>query len=124
MKRLVFIVMVGLLAMAILSVGCAKTTPAPAPAATTQNVTGTLKDLNTPDDPGKDVVTVTTPQGDKTFNLTADTTYSIEGRSCLLADVGKAVDEGNVTYECTVVLTGLTPYAEEQAALAIYVTKK
>lgn len=123
MKRLVFVVTVGLLAMAILSVGCAKTTPAPA-APTTQNVTGVLKDLNTPDDAGKDVVTITTPQGEKTFTLTANTTYSLEGRSCLLADVGKAADEGNVTYECTVVLTGLTPYGDDQAALAIYVTKK
>lgn len=122
MKRLVFIVTVGLLAMAILSVGCAKTTPTPA--ATTQNVTGVLKDLNTATDPGKDVVTITTPQGDKTFNLTADTTYSIAGRSCVLAELGKTVDEGNVTYECTVVLAGLTPYADDTAAMAVYVTKK
>ena len=123
MNRLIFGLTVGLLAMAILSVGCAKTTPAPA-APTTQNVTGILKDLNTPDDPGKDVVVVQTPQGEKIIPITANTTYSIEGKTCLLADVGKAVDEGNVTYECTVILTGLTPYAEEQAAMAIYVTKK
>lgn len=122
MKRLVFVVTVGLLAMAILSVGCTKTTPEPA--ATTQNVTGTLKDLNTPDDAGKDLVTITTPQGDKTFNLAADTTYSIEGRSCVLAELGKTVDEGNVTYECTVVLSGLTPYTDDTAAIAVYVTKK
>lgn len=123
MKRLVFVVTVGLLAMAILSVGCAKTTPEPA-APTTQNVTGVLKDLNTPDDAGKDLVTITTPQGDKTFNLTADTTYSIEGRSCVLAELGKTVDEGNVTYECTVVLAGLSPYTDDTAAMAVYVTKK
>ena len=122
MKRLVFVVTVGLLAMAILSVGCAKATPTPA--ATTQNVTGTLKDLNTPDDAGKDVVTITTPQGDKTFNLAANTTYSIEGRSCLLAELGKAVDEGNVTYECTVVLAGVSPYADDASVIAVYVTKK
>ena len=123
MRRLVFVVTVGLLAMAILSVGCAKTTPAPA-APTAQNVTGILKDLNTPAEPGKDVVTVQTPQGLRTFPITANTTYSLEGRTCLLTDVNKVVDEGNVTYECTVVLAGLTAYGDDQAALAIYVTKK
>ena len=123
MKRLIFVVTMVLLAMVVLSGGCA-TKETPAPAAPTQNVTGTLKDINTPDDPGKDVVTVQTPQGDKTFPVTANTAYSIEGKTCLLADVGKAVDEGNVTYECTIVLTGLTEYADEQSVLAIYVTKQ
>lgn len=120
MKRLVFVVTMVLLAMVVLSTGCTKT-PAPA---TTSNVTGVLKDLNTPDDAGKDLVTITTPQGDKTFNLAADTTYSIEGRSCILAELGKTVDEGNVTYECTVVLSGLSPYADDAATMAVYVTKK
>ena len=123
MRKLVFIVTVGLLAVAILSAGCAKTTPAPA-APTTQNVTGTLKVLNTPDDPGKDVVTIQTPQGEKTFVLAADTTYSIEGRSCVLAELGKAVDEGNVTYECTVILAGISPYGDDTAAMAVYVKKQ
>ncbi len=124
MKRLIFTVAVVLLASMILSAGCApKKTPAPA-APTTQNVTGILKDINTPDEPGKDVVVVQTPQGEKIIPITANTTYSIEGKTCFLAEVGKAVDEGNVTYECTVVLTGLGPYEDEQAARAIYVTKK
>ncbi len=122
MRKLVFVVTVGLLAVAILSAGCAKT-PAPA-APTTQNVTGTLKVLNTPDDPGKDVVTIQTPQGEKTFVLTAGTTYSIEGRSCVLAELGKAVDEGNVTYECTVILAGISPYGDDTAAMAVYVKKQ
>lgn len=124
MKRVILVGTAVLLAMAILSVGCAKTTPTPAPAATTHNVTGTLKDLNTPTEPGKDVVSIQTPQGTQNFTITANTTYSLEGRTCLLADVNKVVDEGNVTYECTVVLTGLTPYGDDQAALAIYVKKK
>ncbi len=123
MKRLVFVATVVLLATTVLSVGCGTKTPAPA-APTTQNVTGVLKDLNTATDPGKDVVTITTPQGDKTFNLAADTTFSIEGRSCVLAELGKTVDEGNATYECTVVLAGLSPYGDDTAAMAVYVTKK
>ena len=120
MKKLVFVVTVALLAMAILAVGCAKT-PAPA---TTSNVTGVLTEINTPDDPGPDVVIVETPQGPQTIPITAATTYSIEGRSCILADVGKVADEGNVTYECTVVVTGMSPYGDDTAAVAIYVTKK
>ncbi len=121
MKRLVFVTMVILLAMAILAVGCARTPPAPA---TTQNVTGVLKNLNTPDNPGKDTVTIQTPGGDKTFALSANTTFSVEGRSCTLEQVGQAVDEGNVTYECTVVMAGLTPAGEDTSVLAVYVRKK
>ena len=99
MKRLIFVVTVGLLAMAILSTGCA-TKATPAPAATTQNITGVLKDLNTPAEPGKDVVTIQTPQGLQTFPLTANTTYSLEGKTCLLNDVGKVLETGNATYQC------------------------
>ena len=123
--KIVFMVTGVLMVMVILSVGCANTKPASVPAAsTTQNVTGILKDLNTPSDPGKDVVVVQTPQGEQIIPITANTTYSIEGKTCFLAEVGKAVDEGNVTYECTVVLTGLDPYGGEESARAVYVTKK
>ena len=98
MNRLIFGLMGGFLVLTALFVGCAKTTPAPA--APTQNVTGVLKEINTPDDPGKDVVVVQTPEGEKTFPLTANTTYSLEGKTCLLNDVGKVLETANATYQC------------------------
>ena len=108
--------------MAILLVGCAKATPVPA--GTTQNVTGILKQLNTPDEPGKDVVVVQTPQGEKIIPLTDKTAYSIEGRTCLLANENKLVDEGNTTLQCTVVVEGLRPNPGEKGyALAVYIKK-
>ena len=117
MKRLVFVVTGVLLATAILSVGCgAKTTPAPA--APTQNVTGTLKDANTPAEAGQDVVTVETPQGLQTFPVTSNTTYTLEGKICTLEDINKAVEAANVSYNCTLV------YDEELGAIGVYVTKK
>ena len=100
MKRLVFVVTVGLLAMTILPVGCAKTTPAPT--APTQNVTGILKDINTPDDPGKDVVVVQTPQGEKTLPITTTTTFSLEGKACTLDQIA-ALDLAKASYNCTTV---------------------
>ena len=102
MKKLIFVVTGVLLVMVVLSAGCA-TKPAPVAPKAPETVTGILKDINTPDDPGKDVVVVQTPEGERTFPLTASTTYSLEGKTCLLPDVGKALDEGNVTYECTLV---------------------
>jgi len=98
MKRLLFVVTLGFLAMAILSVGCVKTTPAPA--TPTQNVTGVLTDLNTPAEPGKDVVTVQTPQGPQTFPITANTNFALEGQVCTLDDVGKVLATANATYQC------------------------
>ena len=106
MKRFVFVFTVVLLALAILSVGCGSTAPAapaaPAapPAATT--VTGILKDINTPTEPGKDVVVVQTPQGLQTLTITPDTKFTLEGGACPLEDAGKLTDQGNVTYNCTV----------------------
>ena len=91
---------------------------------TTHKLTGTLRQLNTPDEPGKDVVVVQTPQGDRIIPLTAQTTYNIEGRTCLLADADKAIMEGNTTYQCTVVVEGLGPNpGDEGYALALYVKK-
>ena len=102
MKRLVFLITGILLATAILSVSCGtKTTPAPA--APTQNVTGTLKDVNTPAEAGQDVVTVETPQGLQTLTITADTKITLDGDACPLEDIGKLVEAGNVTYNCTAI---------------------
>ena len=117
MKSLVFVVIGVLLAMVVLPVGCAKTPPV-APKAPTQNVTGTLKDVNTPADAGKDVVTVETPQGLQTFPVTSNTTYTLEGKICKLEDINKVVEAANVSYNCTIV------YDDELGAIGVYVTKK
>ncbi len=118
MKRFVFVVIGILLAMMILSVGCATKTPPAVPKAPIQNVTGTLKDANTPVEAGQDVVTVETPQGLRTFPLTSNTTYTLEGKICSLEDINKAVEAANVSYNCTLV------YDEELGAIGVYVTKK
>ena len=118
MKSLVFVVIGVLLAMVVLSVGCATKTPPAVPKAPTQNVTGTLKDANTPAEAGQDVVTVETPQGLQTFPVTSNTTYTLEGKICTLEDINKAVEAANVSYNCTLV------YDEELGAIGVYVTKK
>lgn len=103
MKKLAFVVMGVLLTVVmILSVGCATKAP-PAPAAPpTQEVTGTLKDVNTPAEAGKDVVTIQTPQGEKTLPITANTTFSLEGKACTLDQIA-ALDLAKVSYNCTTV---------------------
>lgn len=117
MKSPIFVVTGVLLAMVILSVSCApKATPAPK--APTQNVTGTLMDVNTPPEAGKDVVTVQTPQGLQTFPVTSNTTYTLEGKICTLEDINKVVEAANASYNCTLV------YDEELGAIGVYVTKK
>ena len=98
MKRLAFVVMGVLITMAALmalSAGCTSKAAKP-----TQNATGILKEVNTPAEPGKDVVTIQTPQGLQTFTLTADTTYSLKGQACALEDVGKVLGTANATYQC------------------------
>ena len=117
MRRFVFLITGILLATVILSVGCG-TKATPAPAAPTQNVTGVLKDVNTPAEAGKDVVTVETPQGLQTFPVTANTTYTLEGKTCTLEELNKVVEAANVSYNCTLV------YDEELGAIGVYVTKK
>lgn len=117
MNRLIFGLMGGFLVLTVLFVGCATKTTL-APAAPTQNVTGTLKDANTPAEAGKDVVTVETPQGLQTFLVTSNTTYTLEGKICSLEDINKAVEAANVSYNCTLV------YDEELGAIGVYVTKK
>lgn len=118
MKSLVFVVIGVLLAMVVLSVGCATKTPPTVPTAPTQNVTGILKDVNVPAEPGKDVITIETPQGLQTFPVTSNTTYTLEGKICKLEDINKAVEAANVSYNCTLV------YDEELGAIGAYVTKK
>ena len=68
-----------------------------------KSVTGILKDINTPAEPGRDVVTVETPQGPRTFPVTPDTIITLKGQACALEDAGKALVAGNVTYVCTII---------------------
>ncbi len=117
MKRFVFVFTVVLLALAILSVGCGSTAPAaPAapPAATT--VTGILKDINTPTEPGKDVVVVQTPQGQQTFPFAETTKFILEGQACPVGQLGELVDQGYVSYNCTLVVN------DEGVLVSVYAT--
>lgn len=115
MKRVVLVVTGVLLVMVVLFVGCTPKT-APAPVAT-QTVTGVLGTINTPAEPGPDIVTIQTPEGLKTFPINAYTTYSLGGNACTL-DQLEAVTTGNVSYNCTLVMD------DEMGLTAIYVTKQ
>lgn len=87
MKRLGFVVTGIFLTILVLSGGCGtKATPPTAPAAPapTQTVTGNLTGVNTPAQPGPDVVTVQTPQGPQTFTVTPTTKYTLDGKACTL----------------------------------------
>lgn len=117
MKRLVFVVTVVLLATAILSVGCS-TKAAPKPAAKPP-ATGTLKDVNTPKEAGQDVITVQTPQGPTSVQVTPQTGFAFNGQFCTLDDLEAklaAAAATNASYNCTIV------YDEMLGALAVYVT--
>jgi hypothetical protein len=114
MKRF-FMVSTGvLLAMTMLSAGCAKATPAATPAATPP-VTGALTGVNTPAQAGPDVVTVQTPQGPTSVQVTPQTGLSFNGQFCTI-DQLDALMTSNSSYNCTIV------YDDQMGALAVYVT--
>ena len=98
MKRLVFVVTMVLLALVVLSAtGCStKATPS-------KEIKGTLKDINTPAEAGADTITVKTPEGDKTIPITGSTAFSIGGKVCTIDQVD-ALNLGNASYNCTIVL--------------------
>ena len=119
MKRFVFVVTSVLLVLAILSVGCgskAPAAPAAPPVATTKTVTGILKDINTPAEPGKDVVVVQTPQGQQTFPFAETTKIILDGQACPIGQLDQLVDQGNVSYNCTLVVN------DEGALVSVYAT--
>lgn len=120
MKRLVFVVTVGLLAMAILSVGCA--TEEPSAATSAQNVTGELKYLSVPLEGGDVTLTVQTLQGlRQTVLITSNTTFTLDGKECLFEDVGKLVETANGSYACAIVFND---ECAPGVAASVYVTKK
>lgn len=123
MKRLVFVVTGVLLAMVITSVGCAtKALSAPAAEVPTQNITGELKYLSVPLEDGNVALTIETPQGLKqTVLITSNTTFILDGKSCLLEDVGKVVGAANESYVCTIVFND---ECAPGVAASVYVTKK
>ena len=95
-----------LLAISILSIGCAARVQ---PAAPPQEVTGVLEHLNVPLENGNVVVTVQTPQGPQNIQLAANATYELEGKACTVDDIGKALTGGDTTYNCTVVIDDCEP---------------
>lgn len=114
MKRLVFVVTVVLLAMAILTAGCTKATPKEEKMPT-QNVTGTLKDVNTPKEAGQDAITVQTPQGSTSINITPQTGLSFDGKACTVDELDAKI-AANTSYNCTIVFDPML------GAVAVYVT--
>ena len=121
MKKFAFFLTGLLLAMSMLSVGCTKATLTLTPAQT-QNVTGNLTNVLTSPS-GNATLTIQTPQGTQTIPVTENTTYSLNGRTCLLSEVGKAVAEANTTLVCTVVVAAINPYGGEGAGMAVYVSQ-
>lgn len=112
MKRLIFVGTVVLLAMAILTAGCTKATPAPMP---NETVTGTLTNVNTPADPGQDAITVQTPQGPTVINVTPQTGISFNGQACTVDELDAKI-AANTSYNCTIVFDPML------GATAVYVT--
>lgn len=109
--------------MMLLSAGCA-TGERPLPA---RNFTGELRYLsvplylNVPLEYGNlnATVTVETPQGPKTVQLAANTTYIIDGKLCLPEDVGKLLNAANTSYVCTIVIEENCNFAQ-----TLYIEKK
>ncbi len=79
--------------------GCSKSNPAQN---TTKNVTGNLTGINTPAQPGPDVVTIQTPIGPESYVITTNTVYSVNGRYCTVEEFA-ALLAANQTRNCTIV---------------------
>ncbi len=98
MKGFLFAVTLVSLAVMMPAMSCGnKATPA----APSQNITGVLSNVNTPGQPGPDVVTIQTPQGPQTFSISSNATFTLDNQACSLDDIGKVVETGNTTYQCT-----------------------
>lgn len=116
MRRL-FVVIGVLAVMVVLYAGCAKGTTA----ASARTITGELEYLTVPLEWYETVpleygnanvtatVTVKTPQGPQTIQLASNTTYTLEGKACAIDDIGKALVEGDTTYNCTIVIDPCEP---------------
>ena len=100
MKKITFLTMGVFMALVVLS-GCANKTPSVA--AATRNITGELTYLSVPLEGGPAYLTVNTTQGVQTIPLTDNTTYKLDGKACSLDDIGKALANGDTTYECMAV---------------------
>ncbi len=119
MKRLIFVVTGVLLAIVILSVGCSsKPKPVEPAAPTTQNVTGILKDINTPAEAGPDTVTIQTPTGEtKIIPFAPNDHFFLDGAACPLEEVQKVELGTGVSYNCSVWVD------RETGQQNIYITK-
>ena len=102
MKRVVVFTSGVLVLVLAVMAGCTKEPEAPtAPA--TQNVSGTITSINTPAEPGPDVIIVQTPQGQQTFSITPNTDVSYNNTACAIEDAGKLVTQNGTPYTCTIV---------------------
>ena len=92
-----------LLVVAILSPGCSKTIVATAPQLPTQTVSGELVSLSVPVYGNNGTLTINTPQGERAFTFSSNTTFAMENQACSLEDLGTLLSDGNTKYICTVV---------------------
>jgi ABC-type transport system substrate-binding protein len=99
MKKVVVLIS-GVAVLVLAAVGC---TPKAAAPATIESVTGTITSINTPAEPGPDQVTIQTPQGPQTFDITTNTDVSYNNTACAIENAGKIVTQNGTTFTCTIV---------------------
>jgi hypothetical protein len=99
MKRVV-VLLSGVAVLALAVAGCTPKATAPA---VVDSVSGTIASINTPAQPGPDQVTINTPQGQQTFEITPNTDVSYNNTACAIESAGKIVTQNGTTYTCTVV---------------------
>lgn len=99
MKKVVVLIS-GVAVLVLAAAGC---TPKAAAPAVVDSVTGTITSINTAADPGPDQVTIQTPQGQQTFNISPDTDVSYNNTACAIEDAGKLVTQNGTPYTCTIV---------------------
>ncbi len=122
MKKVAFSVSVVLMAIMILAAGCAAKAP-PATASTT-NVTGELTYLSVPLEGGNVTLTINTPQGVQTIAVADNTTYTLNGKACTLDELGKVLEQGNTTYNCTAVVDNCAPEGFVAKFLSVFTIEK
>lgn len=119
MKKFAWVVGTILLALTLLVVSCAKPAPATTPATTTPaapstvtSVEGTLGEV----DVQKSTITVETGQGSKAFVITPNTSLTLMGQTCSLAQLEELQASGQ-DFDCTAV------YDDDGNVLALNVYK-
>jgi len=104
MKKFLMVLGLSLLTLTVVATGCTQTAPTPAPTtppaapAPVQITEGPLTAVS----PEKDTVTVTTPTGPQTFEVTPQTSITFQGQACTLDQLAELESSGE-DFDCTVV---------------------